>query len=112
MPCHIHILLLIIVYFNLKNLVLWTGSETDGSALKDRPIRSCPFSQDHIYFVRWRQPNIWGSMSMEKIHRGPWAQTLNIGLRQCSVEFFLRYGLEKAVMTSLGAGFINHTPPG
>ncbi len=25
---------------------------------------------------------------------------------------FLRYGLEKTVMTSLGAGFINHTPPG
>jgi len=28
------------------------------------------------------------------------------------VEFFLRYGLEKTSMTSLGAGFINYTPPG
>jgi len=25
---------------------------------------------------------------------------------------FLKYGLEKTVMTSLGAGFINYTPPG
>jgi len=49
------------------------GSQFKGFALNDRPIRSCPFSQDHIYFVRWPQPNIRGLMSIEKTPRGPWA---------------------------------------
>jgi len=45
------------------------------------------------------------SLSFRQIDPKSW-------VAQCPVESFLRYGLEKTVMTSLGAGFINHTPPG
>jgi len=81
-------------------------------SLKNGTIRSCPFFQDHIYIVNGWQPNIWGFVKLEKIPRGSWVKTPNIGLLQCPVGFFLRYALEKTGKTSLGAGYLKYTPLG
>ena len=70
---------------SLKHPALWTGSEFKGFALKDRPNPVVPiFSRPYLFCK----------------------------VAAMSGGIFLRYGLEKTVMTSLGAGFINHTPPG
>jgi hypothetical protein len=64
----------------MENLALRTRSETVGSDVKGRPNPVLPiFSlrgvgptgrrQDHIYFVKRWQPNIWGLRNSIDFHR-------------------------------------------
>jgi len=94
----------------LKNPALWIGSEGKGFALKDRPNPVMSIFSRPYLFRKVAATQDLGFDEYGEDSQGPRGANLKSWVAAMSGGIFLRYGLEKTGMTSLGAGFISHTP--
>jgi len=71
------------------------------------PIFSRPYLFRKVAATQYLGFDEYGEDSQGSMGANPksWVAAMSGGI-------FLRYGLEKTVMTSLGGSFINYTPPG